>query len=41
MSEYDDDAERLSEICDICGETFYTCKCGDENEDSPVSESSD
>ena len=29
MSQYDDDAERLGDICEMCGLTMYACTCTD------------
>ena len=29
MSEYDDDSERFSEICDYCKKVFYYCNCSE------------
>ncbi len=34
MSQYDDDALRLSDICDGCGLMFADCDCRDEEWDS-------
>lgn len=29
MSQYDDDAERLGDICDGCGQPFAICDCSE------------
>ncbi len=35
MSQYDDDALRLSDICDGCGLMFCECDCGPDDMPEP------
>ena len=31
MSQYDDDAECLGDLCENCGDPFADCECGEES----------
>jgi ribosomal protein S27AE len=35
MSQYDDDADRLGDVCDHCGELFGRCDCDRDEEYVP------
>lgn len=35
MTAYDDDADRLGEECEFCGEIYRNCKCDKDNTDAP------